>query len=66
MASSTTFSSNRRKVHRARPTGGCEQAKAINLASFSPSKIGATAGAERCLRLSTASKPSSTNCLRAR
>src|SRR6476646_9652948 len=43
--SSTTFFSNSRKVQRARPLGGLEQASAISLASFSPSKIRATAGA---------------------
>jgi hypothetical protein len=51
---------------RACPLGGLEQAKAISLASFSPSKTRATAGVARCLRLNTASKPSSTNCLRTR
>src|SRR5450631_2348587 len=64
--SSTTFFSNSRKVQRARPLGGLEQASAISLASFSPSKILATAGAARCLRLNTASKPSSTSCFRTR
>src|SRR5207248_3053905 len=64
MPSSTTVFSNSRKVQRARPLGGLEQAKAISLASFSPSKIRATAGIARGLRLSTASKPSSTSCLR--
>src|SRR5207249_10780562 len=66
MPSSTTFVSNSRKVQRARPLGGLEQAKAISLASFSPSKIRATAGIARGLRLNTASKPSSTSCLRTR
>ena len=66
ISSSTTLFSNNRKVQRARPLGGLEQAKAISLASFSPSKIRATAGVARCLRLNTASKPSSTNCLRTR
>ncbi len=37
-----------------------------DLASFSPSKIRATAGVARCLRLNTASKPSSTSCVRTR
>jgi hypothetical protein len=64
--SSTTLFSNNRKVQRARPFGGFEQARAISLASFSPSKIRATAGIARCLRLNTASKPSSTSCLRTR
>jgi hypothetical protein len=36
-----------RKVQRARPLGGLEQAKAMSLASFSPSKIRATAGVTR-------------------
>ena len=58
ISSSTTFSSNKRKVQRARPLGGCEQARAISLASFSPSNIRGTAGATRCFRLSAASKPS--------
>ncbi len=66
MLSSTTLSSNNRKVQRARPLGGSEQAKAISLASFSPSKIRDTGGVARGLRLNTASKPSSTNCLRTR
>ena len=39
MFSSTTLFSNNRNVQRARPLGGSEQAKAISLASFSPSKI---------------------------
>jgi hypothetical protein len=38
--------------------------KAISLASFSPFR--ATAGVARRLRLNTASKPSSTSCLRTR
>jgi hypothetical protein len=49
--------SNSRSVQRARPLGGLEQARAISLASVSPSKIRATAGVARCLRLNTASKP---------
>src|ERR1700681_477441 len=48
MWSSTTFFSNSRKVQRARPLGGLEQASAISFASFSPSKIRATAGTARC------------------
>src|SRR4029077_17690148 len=66
MFSSTTLFSNNRNVQRARPVGGSEQAKAISLASFSPSKILGTAGAARGLRLNTASRPSSTSCLRTR
>jgi hypothetical protein len=56
ISSSTTFFSNIRKVQRARPLGGLEHANAINLASFSPSKIRATGGVARCLRLKTASR----------
>ncbi len=37
MFSSTTLFSNNRNVQRARPLGGSEQARAISLASFSPS-----------------------------
>src|SRR6185295_2348145 len=51
---STTFFSNRRKVQRARPLGGAEQAKAISLASFSPSKIFGMDGLARGFRLNTA------------
>src|SRR2546429_2357660 len=64
--SSTTLSSNNRNVQRARPLGGWEQAKAISLASFSPSKIFGTAGAARGLPLNTALKPSSTRWFRTR
>jgi hypothetical protein len=46
--------------------GGLEQARTISLTSFSPSKIRANAGVTRCLRLNTASKPSSTSCFRTR
>src|SRR5438552_4093985 len=66
MPSSTTLFSNSRNVQRARPLGGLEHAKAISLASFSPSNMRATAGHARRLRLKTASKPSSTSCLRTR
>src|SRR6266404_1069689 len=66
MPSSTTLFSSNRNVQRVRPLGGLEQAKAISLASLSPSNIGGTAGVARCLRLNTASRPSSTSCLRTR
>src|SRR5450631_884635 len=66
MFSSTTLFSNNRNVQRALPFGGSEQARAISLASFSPSKILGTAGVTRGFRLSTASKPSSTSCFRTR
>src|SRR5215813_5376505 len=62
MSSSTTLLSSIRKVQRERPFGGLEQANAISLASFSPSKIGSTDGLDGFLRLRTASRPSSTSC----
>src|SRR5258707_4120458 len=61
MFSSTTLSSSRTSVHRARPFGGGEQAKAISLASAAPSKMRRLAEFGECLRVSTPSKPSSTN-----
>src|SRR5712672_408656 len=64
--SSTTCSSSSCNVHRLRPFGGLEQAKAISLASAAPSKMRALAEAGECLRTSTASKPSSTSCWRVR
>ena len=66
MPNSTTLLSSSRKLQRAYPSGGLEQAKAIRRASFSPSKIRRTAGAAGALRLKTASNPSSTNCRRTR
>src|SRR5215831_4644717 len=66
MSSSTTLFSSSRKLQRDRPFGGSEQANAISLASFSPSKIGSTEGRDGFLRLRTASRPSSTSCWRAR
>src|SRR5450631_1331272 len=42
MFNSTTLVSNKRSVHFARPSGGCEQAKAMSRASFSPSKMRGT------------------------
>src|SRR3954454_20513837 len=64
--SATTLSSSRRKVHRARPFGGSEQVRAISFAAPAPSKMRGLAQAGECLRSSTASKPSSTNCRRVR
>src|SRR5208337_3250554 len=64
--SSTTFSSSRRSVQCARPSGGFEQATAISFASASPSKIFGRAHAGLYCRVSTASNPSSTRRLRAR
>src|SRR5665648_155263 len=66
MPNSTTLSSRSRSVQRARPSGGAEQASAVSRACFSPSKIGCIAVVSRCLRLSTASRPSSTSCWRTR
>lgn len=66
MFSSTTAVSSSVSVHRARPFGGAEQARAISLASAAPSKMRGLAEAGECLRVSTASKPSSTSCWRVR
>src|SRR3978361_1265092 len=66
MFSSTTLSSSRLNVHRARPFGGSEQASAISLASEAPSKMRVLAEAGECVRVSTASNPSSTSCWRVR
>src|SRR5260370_13935397 len=51
MPSSTTLFSNNRNVQRTRPLGGLDQARAIVLAAFSPSKIRATACVARRLLL---------------
>ena len=47
ISSSTTFSARSRNVHLQRPFGGLEQAKAVSLACFSPSKTGLTGGVSR-------------------
>src|SRR5277367_5641695 len=65
MFNSTTFSSSRRRLQRANPSGAGEQARAINFASVAPSKIRGRAEFELYLRTSVASNPSSTNCRRA-
>jgi hypothetical protein len=62
MFSSTTLSSSRRNVHRARPLGGSEHASAASLASAAPSKMRVLAEAGECFGVSTASNPSSTSC----
>src|ERR1700680_2545146 len=62
MFNSTTLSSSRLNVHRARPFGGSEQARAMSLASAAPSKMRVLAEAGECLRVSTESNPSSTSC----
>src|SRR6202011_4706034 len=66
MFNSITLLSNKRSVHFVRPSGGCEQAKAMSRASFSPSKMRGTGGVARCLRFNTASTPPSANCCRTR
>src|SRR5271157_4868102 len=66
MRNSTTASSSSCNVHRLRPLGGREQAKAINFASAAPSKMRGLAEAGECLRTRTASNPSSTSCWRVR
>src|SRR5580658_4777726 len=62
MCSSTTFSSSRRRLHRAKPSGAGERVSAINLASAAPSKIRGRADLGLYLRVNTASNPSSTSC----
>src|SRR5208283_449067 len=64
MFNSTTFSSNNRRLQRAKPSGAGEQARAISLASAPPSKIRGRAEFGLYLRASVASNPSSTNCRR--
>src|SRR5277367_5635476 len=59
ICSSTTFSASRRTVHRVRPAGAGEQAKAVNRASKAPSKV-SLGGLVRGLRSKAASIPSST------
>src|ERR1700730_10885145 len=61
MCSSTTFSSRRRRLQRAKPSGAGERVSAINFASATPSKIRGRAELVLCLRLTTASNPSSTS-----
>src|SRR5580765_6646603 len=61
MCSSTTFSSSRRRLHLAKPSGAGERVSAINFASAAPSKIRARAELGLYLRASTASNPSSTS-----
>src|ERR1700730_9062890 len=66
MCSSTTFSSSKRRLHRAKPSGAGERVSAINLASAAPSKIRGGADLGLYLRVNTASKPSSTSWRRVR
>jgi hypothetical protein len=61
MLNSTTFSSSRRRLHRAKPSGAGEQARAISFASAAPSKIRGRAELGLYLRFRVASNPSSTS-----
>src|SRR5207245_8289570 len=61
MCSSTTFSSSRRRLHLAKPSGTGESVSAISFASAAPSKIRRRAEFELYLRANTASNPSSTS-----
>jgi hypothetical protein len=56
-----TFSSSRRRLQRAKPSGAGERVSAINFASATPSKIRGRAELGLYLRLNTASNPSSTS-----
>src|SRR5208337_3661205 len=62
MLNSTTFSSSRRRLQRANPSGAGEQARVISFASAAPSKIRGRAELGLYLRVSVASNPSSTSC----
>ena len=66
MFNSTTFSSSRRKLQRANPSGAGEQVRAISFASDAPSKIRGRAEFGLYLRFSVDSNPSSTSCRRTR
>jgi hypothetical protein len=62
----TTWSSSICSVRRVRPSGGVEQASAINFASPAPSNIRSLAELGERLGVSTLSTPSSTSCWRTR
>ena len=66
MFNSTTFSSSRRRLQRAKPSGAGEQVRAISFASAAPSKIRGRAEFGLYLRFSIDSNPSSTSCCRVR
>src|SRR4249919_777119 len=57
MCSSTTFSSSRRRLQRAKPCGAGERVSAINFASAAPSKIRGRAELGLYLRLNTCLEP---------
>src|SRR5450759_3793985 len=61
MCSSTTFSSSRRRLQRAKPSGAGESVSAISFASAAPSKMRGRAELGLYLRVNTASNPSSTS-----
>ena len=63
MFSSTTLPSSICSVHRAKPSGGVEQARAISLASLAPSNMRRLAEFGERLAVSTPSMPSSTSLL---
>src|SRR4030088_1580293 len=60
MCSSTTFSSSRRRLQRAKPSGAGESVSAISFASAAPSKMRGRAELGLYLRVNTASNPFST------
>src|SRR5208283_28396 len=66
MFNSTTFSSSRRKLQCANPSGAGEQVRAINFTSAAPSKIRGRAEFGLYLRVSAAAIPSSTSRRRVR
>src|ERR1700735_214537 len=61
MFNSTTFSSSRRRLQRAKPSGAGEQVSAISFASAAPSNILGRAEFGLYLRFSVGSNPSSTS-----
>src|SRR5205807_9766824 len=65
-SNSTNLSANSRKVQRARPRGGSEQAMAMRRASALPSSVRGRLGRSCFLRPKAASKPCSTNRSRRR
>src|SRR5512135_1191119 len=65
-SNSTSLSASNRMVHTARPSGGAEQARAINRASARPSSFTSRTGRSRRLRSKAASRPSSTKRWRTR
>src|SRR4029079_16146146 len=62
MLCSTTLCSSICNVHRAKPSGGVEQARAISLASLAPSNMRCRAEFGERFGVSTPSTPSWTSC----